>query len=218
MAEATIVKPKMTEEEFLRLPDDGRKYELVDGEAKEVPAGVRHDAIVMRIGYLMYPFAAKIGFLCASSAGFRMVTGNIRSPDVSLVLRERLPEGQLPEGFMEGAPDLAIEVISPNEDWAELGRKIGEYFMSGSKQVWLVDPQAKTVTVYKSLTDVHVLHAEDVSGSVPISVTSRWVIEVQKPQLNFAFGQGAEQVPNLTVHLSQQNLVLKFWFPFPQNL
>jgi Uma2 family endonuclease len=161
MAEATVVKPKMTEEEFLRLPDDGRKYELVDGEAKEVPAGVRHDAIVMRIGYLMYPFAAKIGFLCASSAGFRMVTGNIRSPDVSLVLRERLPEGQLPEGFMEGAPDLAIEVISPNEDWAELGRKIGEYFMSGSKQVWLVDPQAKTVTVYKSLTDVHVLHAEE---------------------------------------------------------
>jgi Uma2 family endonuclease len=161
MAKATVVKPKMTEEEFLRLPDDGRKYELVDGEAKEVPAGVRHDAIVMRIGYLMYPFAAKIGFLCASSAGFRMVTGNIRSPDVSLVLRERLPEGQLPEGFMEGAPDLAIEVISPNEDWAELGRKIGEYFMSGSKQVWLVDPQAKTVTVYKSLTDVHVLHAEE---------------------------------------------------------
>jgi Uma2 family endonuclease len=62
---------------------------------------------------------------------------------------------------MEGAPDLAIEVISPNEDWAELGRKIGEYFMSGSKQVWLVDPQAKTVTVYKSLTDVHVLRAEE---------------------------------------------------------
>jgi Uma2 family endonuclease len=56
---------------------------------------------------------------------------------------------------------LAIEVISPNEDWAELGRKIGEYFMSGSKQVWLVDPQGKTVTVYKSLTDVHVLHAEE---------------------------------------------------------
>jgi Uncharacterized protein conserved in cyanobacteria len=161
MAEATIVKPKMTEEEFLRLPDDGRKYELVDGEAKEVPAGVRHDAIVANIILLLGPFVRQRAVICASSAGFRMVTGNIRSPDVSLVLRERLPEGQLPEGFMEGAPDLAIEVVSPNEDWAELGRKIGEYFMSGSKQVWLVDPQAKTVTVYKSLTDVHVLHAEE---------------------------------------------------------
>jgi Uma2 family endonuclease len=99
MAEATVVKPKMTEEEFLRLPDDGRKYELVDGEAKEVPAGVRHDAIVANIILLLGPFVRQRAVICASSAGFRMVTGNIRSPDVSLVLRERLPEGQLPEGF-----------------------------------------------------------------------------------------------------------------------
>ncbi|MFN3423038.1 MAG: Uma2 family endonuclease, partial [Armatimonadota bacterium] len=154
-----------TEEEFLRLPDDGRKYELVDGEAKEVLAGVRHDAIVMHIGFLMYPFARKVGVLAASSAGFRMVTGNIRSPDVSLILRERLPEGKPPEGFMDGAPDLAIEVISPNEDWAELGRKLGEYFMSGAKEVWLVDPEKVTVTVYKSLTDVQVFHAEDEIGT-----------------------------------------------------
>ncbi|MCX7967837.1 MAG: Uma2 family endonuclease [Armatimonadetes bacterium] len=161
MAETAAAKPKLTEEEFLRLPDDGRKYELVDGEAKEVPAGVEHDAIVVRIGFLMYPFAQKFGILTASSAGFRMVTGNIRSPDVSFVLRERLPEGKPPKGFMDGAPDLAIEVISPNEDWAEMGRKLGEYFMSGAKEVWLVDPDKVTVTVYKSLTDVQVFHADD---------------------------------------------------------
>ncbi len=161
MAETIATKRKMTEEEFMRLPDDGRKYELVDGEAKEVPAGVRHDAIVMQIGFLMYPFARKVGILVASSAGFRMVTGNIRSPDVSLILRERLPEGEVPEGFMDGAPDLAIEVISPNEDWAELGRKLGEYFMSGAKEVWLIDPDRKTVTVYKSLIDVQVFHADE---------------------------------------------------------
>jgi hypothetical protein len=49
MAEAAVVKRRLTEEEFLRLPDDGRKYELVEGEAREVPAGVLHDAIVARI-------------------------------------------------------------------------------------------------------------------------------------------------------------------------
>jgi len=161
MAETVAAKRKLTEEEFLRLPDDGRKYELVDGEAKEVPAGLKHDAIVMRIGFLMYPFAQKVGFLAASSAGFRMVTNNIRSPDVSLILRERLPEGELPEGFMDGAPDLAVEIISPNEDWVELGRKLGEYFMSGAKEVWLVDPKTQTVTVYKSLVDVRVFHADE---------------------------------------------------------
>jgi Uma2 family endonuclease len=161
MAEVTAVKQRLTEEEFLRLPDDGRKYELVEGEAREVPAGVLHDAIVMRIGFLMYPSAQKVGFLAASSAGFKMVTGNIRSPDVSLVLRERLPEGKPPQGFLEGAPDLAIEVLSPNEDWAELGRKLGEYFASGSKEVWLVDPEKPMVTVYKSLTEVRVFYADD---------------------------------------------------------
>jgi Uma2 family endonuclease len=161
MAEVTAVKRRLTEEEFLRLPDDGRKYELVEGEAREVPAGVLHDAIVMRIGFLMYPSAQKVGFLAASSAGFKMVTGNIRSPDVSLVLRERLPEGKPPQGFLEGAPDLAIEVLSPNEDWAELGRKLGEYFASGTKQVWLVDPEKHMVTVYKSLTEVRVFYADD---------------------------------------------------------
>jgi Uma2 family endonuclease len=161
MAEVTAVKQRLTEEEFLRLPDDGRKYELVEGEAREVPAGVLHDAIVMRIGFLMYPSAQKVGFLAASSAGFKMVTGNIRSPDVSLVLRERLPEGKPPQGFLEGAPDLAIEVLSPNEDWAELGQKLGEYFASGTKQVWLVDPEKHMVTVYKSLTEVRVFYADD---------------------------------------------------------
>jgi Uma2 family endonuclease len=161
MAEVTAVKRRLTEEEFLRFPDDGRKYELVEGEAREVPAGVLHDAIVMRIGFLMYPSAQKVGFLAASSAGFKMVTGNIRSPDVSLVLRERLPEGKPPQGFLEGAPDLAIEVLSPNEDWAELGRKLGEYFASGSKEVWLVDPEKHMVTVYKSLTEVRVFYADD---------------------------------------------------------
>jgi len=161
MAETVAAKRKLTEEEFLKLPDDGRKYELVDGEAKEVPAGVEHDAIVAHIIALFAPFVKNVGILTASSAGFRMVTGNIRSPDVSLILRERLPEGKPMKGFMDGAPDLAVEVISPNEDWVELGRKLGEYFMSGAKEVWLVDPDAVTVTVYKSLTDVQVFHADD---------------------------------------------------------
>ncbi len=162
MAEATTaVKQKMTEEEFLRLPDDGRKYELVDGEAKEVPAGIEHDAIVAHLIGMLLPFAKGRGVLCASSAGFRMPTGNIRSPDVSFIRTERLPEGKLPKGFADFAPDLAVEVLSPNEDMADLARKLGEYFAAGVQQVWLVNAEAQTVTVYRSLTDVRVYGAED---------------------------------------------------------
>lgn len=157
----TMVKPKMTEEEFMRLPDDGRKYELVDGEVREVPAGIEHDAIRANLIILFAPFAKGVGILCASRAGYRMVTGNIRSPDVSFVRKERLPEDKLPKGFADFPPDLAIEVISPNEDWAELGRKLGEYFVTGVQQVWLVDPEEQTVTVYRSLKDVRVYHADD---------------------------------------------------------
>lgn len=123
MAE-TKVKPKMTEEEFLHLPDDGRKYELVNGKAIEVPAGIEREAIAAHLIDLFTPLVKGIGVLCAFSAGYWMVTGNIRSPDVSFIRKERLPEGKLPKGFADFPHDLAIKIVFPNEDWAEMGRKL----------------------------------------------------------------------------------------------
>lgn len=90
-----------------------------------------------------------------------MMTGNIRCPDVSFTLKERLPEGKPSEGFEDFAPDLAIEIISPNEDKADLLRKIGEYFASGAKQVWLLFPETQTVKVYTDPFEMRTLHAED---------------------------------------------------------
>ncbi len=161
MATVRTRKRKMSEEAFLRLPDDGRKYELVEGEVKEVPAGVRHDAIVARIIALMFPHAQGRGVITASSAGYRMVSGNIRSPDVAFIRKEHLPEGKSPIGFGESAPDLAIEVLSPSEDLNELLRKVAEYFESGAQQVWILDPEACRATVYRSPIEVQTLHAED---------------------------------------------------------
>ena len=89
VAQATpAARRKMTEEEFLRLPDDGRKWELVDGEAREVPAGHKHDAIGIQVAVLLKPHARGRGVLAGSQAGFRMTTGNIRSPDVSFTRKE----------------------------------------------------------------------------------------------------------------------------------
>ncbi len=152
----------ISEEEFLRLPDDGRKYELVNGEVKEVPAGIRHDTIVARIIGMMFPTVGKKGVIAASSAGYRLASGNVRSPDVSFIRNERLPEGKLPVGFGEFAPDLAIEVLSPTEDASELLRKIAEYFESGAQQVWVVDPEARRVTIYRSPVDVQTFSGDDV--------------------------------------------------------
>ncbi len=162
MATVKTRKRRISEEEFLRLPDDGRKYELVNGEVKEVPAGIRHDAIVMRLGVALYPHIHEQGVLCGSSAGYRLASGNVRSPDVSFIRKERLPEGKLPIGFGEFAPDLAIEVLSPTEDASELLRKIAEYFESGAQQVWVVDPDARRVTIYRSPVDVQTFSGDDV--------------------------------------------------------
>ncbi|MBI3945832.1 MAG: Uma2 family endonuclease [Armatimonadetes bacterium] len=156
-----IATDRMSEQEFLHLPDDGRKWELVDGEAKEVPAGFEHDVIGANVIALLAPHARGKGFVAGSQAGFRMVTGNIRSPDVSFTRKERLPDGRPTKGFAPFAPDLAVEVLSPGEDFLDLPRKVAEYFASGAQAVWLLEPQAQRVTVYHSPTETSDYGPED---------------------------------------------------------
>ena len=136
------------------MPDDGRKYELVDGEAKEVPGGVEQDVIGMHVGVLLTPFTRGRGYLAGSQAGFRMRPGNIRAPDVSFTLKERFPGGRPPKGFGDFAPDLCIEIISPSEDEEDMLRKIVEYFATGAQQVWHLFPESKRATVYRSPTEM----------------------------------------------------------------
>ncbi|MFN6566635.1 Uma2 family endonuclease [Dendronalium sp. ChiSLP03b] len=79
-----------------------------------------------------------------------MKSGNKRSPDLSFVARERL-QGlkRLPKGFFVGAPDLAVEVISPSNTFAEIHSKLVEYFDSGAKLVWVINPDEQSVLVYR---------------------------------------------------------------------
>ena len=157
----TTVKPRMTEEQFMRLPDDGRKYELVDGEAKEVAAGVEHDVMGAHLIVLLHPFARGRGFLAGSQAGFRMLSGNIRSPDVSLTLKGRFPSGRPPKGFGDFAPDLCIEIISPSEDWDEALRKVEEYFAAGAQRVWHLFSETQRAVVYRSPGETTEYEAQD---------------------------------------------------------
>ena len=155
------VRRKITEDEFMRLPDDGRKWELVDGEAREVPAGHKHDAIGIQVAILLKPFARGKGVLAGSQAGFRMASGNVRSPDVSFTRKERMVGGEPSEGFEDFAPDLAVEVISPSEEPDEMARKVAEYFGAGAQQVWQLFPETMQVTVYFSPFDMALFGPED---------------------------------------------------------
>jgi Uma2 family endonuclease len=76
-------------------------------------------------------------------------------------LKQSLPDGKLPDGFGDRAPDLAIEIVSPSEDMPDLLRKVGEYFESGAQEVWLLFPETQRVVRYTAPFETTVLHADD---------------------------------------------------------
>lgn len=164
MAVAHVNSPpdrKLTEEEFLALPDDGRKYELVDGEAIEVSTGAEHEDVGAWLMTLIGPYAYAIGRMYGSSVGCRMSGGNVRSPDVSVIRKDRLPGGKSPVGVLDGAPDLCVEIISPSEDRMEIIRKLNEYFDSGAQEVWHIYPSTRNVVVYSLTADIRYLGPGD---------------------------------------------------------
>ena len=155
-------KARYTEQDLLRLPDDGRKYELVHGRLREVPTGARHGWIAFRLAGRLYAVLPANLIAFDSSTGFRMRVGNIRSPDIAVMHRHRLPEGLPTEAFIEGAPELAIEIVSPSERQSELLEKIAEYFDSGAQEVWLLLPERKQVYRYRAPLEVEILSEADI--------------------------------------------------------
>lgn len=147
---ATVAKV-WTEADFMALPDDGNNYELVNGALVVGNAGMEHGNLGIFLGGAleMYARPRKLGVVCDSSTGFRMQSGNVRSPDVSFVSRERL-QGlkRLPKGFFQGAPDLAVEILSPGNTVEEIHTKIVEYFENGAQLVWVINPDEQYVLIY----------------------------------------------------------------------
>jgi Uma2 family endonuclease len=85
----------------------------------------------------------------------------VRGPDVAFISSERLPD-EIPVSWWPFAPDLAIEVVSPTRTLSELHEKIFEYFETGTREVWVVEPRTRSVTVYRSLSDILIVREPDV--------------------------------------------------------
>lgn len=142
-----------TDEEFMALPE-GERYELVNGELIDMGnSGMEHGSFgAFLAGSIeLYVRPHKLGATCDSSTAFTMKSGNKRSPGVSFVAKERL-QGlkRLPQGFFQGAPDLAVEVISPSHTYEEIHAKVVEYFDSSARLVWVIHPDEQWVMVYRS--------------------------------------------------------------------
>jgi Uma2 family endonuclease len=162
-ATTTSSRKQWTDEKLMALPKDGYKRELLDGEIVMSPAGSEHGRKIMRFSASLLPWVYEhnLGELFDGQTGFRMKSGDLLSPDVSFVSRERLfGLRQAPEGFFEGAPDLAIEFLSRGETKKTVERKIALYFDNGTRLAWLVELRRRLVSVYRSATDVQKLTKE----------------------------------------------------------
>lgn len=167
-------KTLLTGEELWKMVADGSRYELSRGELVPMtPVGIRHAAVVSKVNRLLGDYVEKHGLgMTGPEGGFylRRHPDTLRAPDVAFISRERLEKvGGIPEKFAEFPPDLAVEVLSPEDTSSEVLKKVQEYLVGEVPLVWIVDPATRTVTVYRSLHDVHILTADqDLDGGVVI--------------------------------------------------
>jgi Uma2 family endonuclease len=149
---STITRP-VTAEDLFNMPGDQRR-ELVKGEVRTMaPAGAGHGAIINTLAYLLtdYVRAKKLGVIFGAETGFRLAENpdTVRGADIAFVAAARVPAGGLPKGFWPGAPDLAVEVLSPTDTVEEIEEKVDEYLSAGAKLLWVVNPKRQTITVYR---------------------------------------------------------------------
>lgn len=160
MSTATELKAERkvwTDEEFMALPQDGHRYEIVNGELMDMGnSGALHGNIAIILSSALFAVvnAQNLGALFDSSTAFKMKNGNKRCPDISFFAKTRL-QGmtELPTGFLEGAPDLVIEILSPGNTVEEIHGKLVDYFENGTRLAWVIYPNENYVLVYRSVQE-----------------------------------------------------------------
>ena len=176
-------KVRLTAQDLWCLGEGDVRRELVDGEVIEMaPVGGKHGQIVSRVDRLLRAHVERHGGgeVVVGDVGFVLALPTdperVRAPDVAFISTQRLPEGKLPDTFVPGAPDLAVEVLSPSDNPVDAQQKVRDYLDAGSRLVWVFAPKAKTVTVYRAdgsarlLREREMLEGEDVLPGLAISL------------------------------------------------
>ncbi len=140
-----------TDEELEALPRDGYKRELLDGEIIMSPVHANHGLVSMRMAVLLGNFIQhhKLGEVFNSSTGFRLSEKLLLSPDIAFVSKATLRKILVaPDKFLQGAPDLVVEVLSPSDRLVQIHRKLDRYFEHGTRLAWLVNWRKQQVHIY----------------------------------------------------------------------
>ena len=156
----------MTADELARLPEDGQRHELIEVVLVTMaPAGGEHGEIALDFGGLLRQhikthnlgraFGAETGFLLARNPDV------VLAPDVAFIGRERASKLGRVGGYIPLAPDLAVEIISPNDLYTEVQEKVRLWLEYGVRMVVVLNPRHRSVAVYRTLTDVRHLSIGD---------------------------------------------------------
>lgn len=165
---------RMTADELLRLPDDGKRYELIAGELHEMaPAGGEHGYVgtraLRRVTTFLDQHPDLGGDIFTCETGYRLSRDpdTVRAPDWAYVSAAQLPRARV-RGYPEMAPDLVVEVVSPNDTASEIQTKVDEWLQAGARLVWVLYPSTRSAMAYQADGTAHVLHANDSLRGEPV--------------------------------------------------
>ena len=152
--------PKMTLEEFLESDLEG--YEYIKGELIPMaPTSVEHGYISANLSSLLHMYVREnqLGRVLISDTGFK-VGEKFLIPDIAFISTDRLPADR--SKAFQVPPDLAVEIASPSDTLHRLQEKVFAYLEAGTQLVWMIAPRDKTVTVYRSETEITLLTQNDI--------------------------------------------------------
>jgi len=156
----------MTADELLMMQNSRWGYELVRGKLKKyMPAGNLHGIIALKIGRIVGNFVEEnnLGVVVAAETGF-LISHNpdtVRAPDSAFIGKEKLAKYGITEKFFPDAPDLAVEVVSPNDRKKDIEDKVQDYLAAGVNLIWIIYPQKQFVVVHRQSKIVSILFETD---------------------------------------------------------
>ncbi len=160
------VKQQATAEELWEMPGvPGKRIELVDGEVVEVsPASVLHGVIAGAVHDAIKHHVRQqdLGLVMGGNVGYvlRHDPDQVRAPDVSFVSWDSVPEGDDLDRFVQGPPTLAVEIVSPHDRANDIRVRVQDYLEAGTRQVWVLWPRRRSVSVYSPDVDTRELGSE----------------------------------------------------------
>jgi Uma2 family endonuclease len=163
----------LTAEEFEALPDDGKRYELIDGELREMPQltmwqGEVEANLAMRLHACVQGSA--LGCVSIGKVAFivRRNLDRVRAADIAFICQARVPPLEARQHILEVIPDLMVEILSKRDTIEEISDKIDDWLGAGVQMLWIVDPFRRTVTIYQPGCDPMLLGAHGVLEGDPV--------------------------------------------------